>query len=919
MHMRRLALALSLALSLLPEAAPVAAPLAAAPAGVQRVTRVEGITEYRLANGLRVLLAPDQSKPTTTVNVTYLVGSRYEHYGETGMAHLLEHLMFKGTPRHPHIDEDYTRRAMQSNGTTSFDRTNYFETFPASGDNLQWALRMEADRMVNSFIAKRDLDSEMTVVRNEMESGENDPMSVLWQKMTAVAYQWHNYGKDTIGARADVENVNIAHLQAFYRQYYQPDNAVLTVSGKFDEAQTLRWVQQHFGALKKPLRVLEPTYTTEPTQDGEREITLRRAGDAQIVAALYHGPDGGHADAAVFELLADVLGGTPNGRLYKRLVEQKLATEVFGEQMNLNEPGYALFGAKLRVDGDREAVRQALLTELEGLAQRPITDDEVEAARARWLNGFDKLMNDPEALGVRLSESIALGDWRSLFLLRDRIEHATATDLQRVAVHYLLSSNRTLGQFIPDAKPQRAVIPPQSDLKLALAGYQGKPPVAQGEAFDPTPEHIEARTERTALKNGMRLALLPKKTRGEAVSLTLALHFGDEQSLAGQREIGRLAAAMLGRGSEHKSRQQLQSAFDALKTQWRYDGNAEGGALTLQSSRQSLPQALRLVRELLREPAFSEAEFAQLRNESLAHVEESRSDPQALAMNTLYRHFNHYAVGDVRYQPSFDESTAALQSVTLAQVKGFHQRFYGGDSAQLAIVGDFDAAAIKPELDALFGDWRSASPYRRVARPFDAGQPAELSVQLADKANAFFVAALPLRLTDRSPDYPALLVANYILGQGSGLSSRLINRLRQQDGISYYAGSFLNVSAQDDDAELRAMAIYAPQNLERLKRGFSEELSRFAHDGVSEQEVSDAKAGLLQEIKLGRAQDAALAGELAEQLRLGRSMRDAAALQDKVARLTAADINAALKRQLDPAGFTRVFAGELKAQADSKQ
>jgi zinc protease len=256
-------------------------------AGLQAITTVEGISEFRLPNGLRVLLAPDASKPTTTVNITYLVGSRHENYGETGMAHLLEHMVFKGTPARGNIMQELGKRGMDFNGTTFYDRTNYFETFPANPENLQWALEMEADRMVNSFIARKDLDTEFSVVRNEMESGENNPHMSLWQRMASTAFDWHNYGKSTIGARTDVENVKIENLQNFYRKYYQPDNAVLLVAGKFEAANTLALIQKVFGAIPKPTRVIEPTYTQDPAQDGTREVTVRRTGDTQLSAVLY--------------------------------------------------------------------------------------------------------------------------------------------------------------------------------------------------------------------------------------------------------------------------------------------------------------------------------------------------------------------------------------------------------------------------------------------------------------------------------------------------------------------------------------------------------------------------------------------------------------------------------------------------------
>ncbi|MFN7793166.1 MAG: M16 family metallopeptidase, partial [Cyclobacteriaceae bacterium] len=226
-----------------------------------KMTSVEGITEYRLANGLKVLLFPDPSKQTITVNITYMVGSKHENYGETGMAHLLEHLVFKGTPNHPDIPKELTEHGCRPNGTTWVDRTNYYETFNATEENLKWAIDLEADRMVNSYIAKKDLDSEMTVVRNEFESGENSPFRVLMERVMSTAFLWHNYGKSTIGARADVENVPIEKLQAFYKKYYQPDNAVLLVAGKFDEAKTLDLIVQKFGRVPKPERQISQTYT----------------------------------------------------------------------------------------------------------------------------------------------------------------------------------------------------------------------------------------------------------------------------------------------------------------------------------------------------------------------------------------------------------------------------------------------------------------------------------------------------------------------------------------------------------------------------------------------------------------------------------------------------------------------------------
>src|SRR5437899_55666 len=245
---------------------------AALPPGVTQDTSVEGITQYTLANGLTVLLFPDATAAKTTVNLTYLVGSRHENYGESGMAHLLEHMMFKGTPTHRSVWTEFQKRGLQANGTTSFDRTNYTARFSADEANLRWYVDWLADALVNSFIARRDLDTEMTVVRNEMERGENSPDRTLYKKTLSVMFDWHNYGRDTIGARADVENVDIPRLQAFYRQYYQPDNATLIVAGRFSTPVVLADVARSFGKLRKPTRALPTFYTLDPAQDGERSV-----------------------------------------------------------------------------------------------------------------------------------------------------------------------------------------------------------------------------------------------------------------------------------------------------------------------------------------------------------------------------------------------------------------------------------------------------------------------------------------------------------------------------------------------------------------------------------------------------------------------------------------------------------------------
>ncbi|MEO5733616.1 MAG: pitrilysin family protein, partial [Rubrivivax sp.] len=467
-----------------PASAPASAsaPVAFAPARtppsrgrLKPVASVEGITEYRLANGLQVLLVPDASKPTTTVNMTYHVGSRMENYGETGMAHLLEHLLFKGTPKHPTVWSEFTKRGFRANGSTWYDRTNYFASFATNPENLRWYLQWQADAMVNSFIARKDLDTEMTVVRNEFELGENNPGRVLLSKTVAAMFQWHNYGKSTIGARTDIENVDIPRLQAFYRRYYQPDNATLIVSGRFDTAQVLSWVDGYFGGIPKPTRTLARTYTLDPPQDGERTVEVRRVGGTPSIYMGYHVPAGSDPDFAAVEMVASVLGDTPGGRLHKQLVEKQLVAQAFAFTYDLAEPGVLLLGASLAPEQDLQKARIAMANAVQSLRTEPITIEELERGRIQWLNGWDQNFTNPEAVGVALSEAIALGDWRLYFLQRDRVRAVKLADVQRVADTWLLPSNRTVGLYEPTAEPQRAPQGQRVDVATLVKGYTGDP------------------------------------------------------------------------------------------------------------------------------------------------------------------------------------------------------------------------------------------------------------------------------------------------------------------------------------------------------------------------------------------------------------------------------------------------------------
>jgi zinc protease len=881
------------------------------PKGVQKITSVEGITEYSIPNGLHVLLFPDASKPKVTVNITYMVGSRQEGYGETGMAHLLEHLLFKETKARKDIKKELTDHGADTNASTAWDRTNYYETLTATDENLKYAIDLEADRMINSKMEKPILDAEMTVVRNEFEMGENSPDRTLMQRALETSFAWHNYGKMSIGNRSDIEHVPIERLAAFYHRYYQPDNALIAIAGKFDDSKTLAWIVNAFGAIPKPARTLEPSYTVEPTQDGERQVTLRRVGDTQGIIALYHVPAGSHPDAPVLEVLAGVLGDTPSGRLYKALVDNKKSVSAGMDMTELHDPGFLMASVRLRADQSLDDARQTLLKTVEGFVNEPPSKEEVDRVKARLLKQFDEEMADSQAVAQDLSEYASQGDWRLLFIMRDHIKKVTPEDVLRVGKAYLKESNRTLAVFIPTKTPDRAEIPDAPPIASIFKDFKGTEGISQGEVFDPTPANIESRVMRDKLPGGMKVVLLPKKTRGGVVVANITVRYGDEKSLMGKAAVSQIAGGLLMRGTRNKSRQQIQDAMDKLKASISVNGGPTSATASIQTVEANFAGALRLAAEILKEPAFPESEFETVRQQRIASVEAGRSDPQMLAIAEFRRHTSPYPRGDIRHVSTPEEQIENLKKVTLDDVRKFYTQFYGASVGEFAAVGQFDAAEARKIGAELFGDWKSPGTYQRVPTTYRKVDPENNKIETPDKQNAMFVAGELTKMSDEDPDYPAMILADYMLG-GSSLGSRLFHRIRDKEGLSYGVQSQFGAPAKDDGASFIMVALSNPGNTPKVEASMKDELVRTIKDGFTAEEVAAAQKSWLQERQVGRSEDGALAGLLADHTRFDRTMEFDKAMEVKVAALTADGISAAFRRHVDPAALTIVKAGDFK-------
>ncbi|MEI6806358.1 MAG: pitrilysin family protein [Myxococcaceae bacterium] len=874
------------------------------------IRKIEGISEYKLPNGMSVLLFPDLSQSTVTVNLTYMVGSRHEGRGETGMAHLLEHMLFKGTPKFPDSKGMLQEKGAFFNATTWYDRTNYFETMPASEDNLKFGLQFEADRMINSWIRKEDLASEMTVVRNEFEIGENDPVSVLHDQMLSASFRWHNYGKSTIGNRSDIERVPVENLKAFYQKYYQPDNAILIIAGKFEDDKALSLVEEYFGKIPKPSRILDKTYTEEPAQDGSRLVKLMRTGEVAAAGVSYHVPAGSHADFAAIRILVEVLAQEPGGFLYDQLVKTGKASEMFGMVYQLAEPGALMIFAKPVKQDQVYVLKDELISDVEDKQAKFITGEVVERAKTRLLKNYKLAASDSKKLALGLSESISQGDYRLYFWGRDQVKKVTLDDVKRVAKKYLIESNRTAGVFVPTGKPVRAEIPATPDVVSMLEHYTGGEDLAQGDGFEATAENIDKNTKLVTLDNHIKVALLSKKTRGDVVKANFILRYGTEQALTSHSEALSLLPQLMMRGTQKKNFQQIQDQLDALQSTLRMGGAPGKTVVDITSDKDNIVKLIGFAAEILKTPALNEAEFEIIRKKELAELEESLLDPKTLGFNELERLQNPWPKTSIHYVPTIEERIASLKVLKLSELKDLYQKFYGANYLEVAVVGSFEVESMKTELNKNFGSWKSKEPFVRITKPYKSVTATVKVVKTPDKQMALLALGTNLPVQDTTANYPALRIGAYVLGES--MKSRIWHRLREHGGLSYGAGSWLEASKHEPNAALGMYAMAASDNADKALKALSEEYEKWAHKGITSSELEESKVSFKSMIDNMLSNDSYLVSTLCSNLELGRTFDFQAKLIKSIEKLSVSDVQAALKEYVIPAQLAEVKAGDFK-------
>lgn len=867
-----------------------------------------GIESYTLnENGLRVLLMPDTQTPVAAVMVTYGVGGRHEVTGTTGATHILEHMMFKGTENftgEASYSPTMERVGARSNATTYYDRTNYYAVLPS--EFVPLAIELEADRMRNLRIRAEDLESEMTVVRNEYERGENNPVRTLIKEIYATAFMAHPYSHPVIGWRSDIENTSPEKLRQFYDTFYWPENTTLTIIGGFERDATLAAILKYYGAIPKAPEPIPTVDTLEPEQRGERRLSIERAGEVGVVALAHKVPEGTHRDWAALRLIEQILGANQTGRLYRSLDDKGKASQTFSFAPQLHDPSLFFLGAFLTPDSTHEEAEALIIQEIENLIAGGVSEEELQRAKSviEAQTVYDR--DGPYAIASAINECIALGDWSTYLTLPEAIQKVTPAEIQRTAEKYLIQQTRTTGWFIPqkNERPISASLPtPNYFRDPALENQPADAPSETGPVPAATVNFTPAIRE--AKIGPIRLVTVDMPV-DKVVAFVGSFAAGNARNPAENPLLASLTAQMLDQGTERNDRFALAESLDTLGAELGFQAGAHSLAFSGKFLRNDAGFVIDLLAEQLRLPAFEKEVFDNLKERTRANILRATHDPDFRAGSALSRLL--YPENHPNYSSPLELQLEVLENTTVEDLRKFHQDYYGPASMTLVFAGDIDFDQLSAAIAASFDDWQGGSPYPENTPPAQDVAAQNLNIQIPDKTSVSLSLGQFTGLQRTDPDYLPFAVGNYILG--GSFHSRLMSEIRVKQGLTYsihsgHTGDILT------PGHWVLSASFSPETLEKGRAATLEVLRQWAQKGVTQAEVEAACTTLNGKYLVGLSTTSAVAGQIHSFLKRGYPAQYIDTHPKKLAGITAEQVNAAIRKYLDPEALVDVAAGSL--------
>lgn len=890
------------------------------PEGVEHVQTTGKVEEYRLSsNGMGILLMPNEVLPVATVMVTYKVGSRNEVAGKTGATHILEHMMFKGTPRFNSEDgtegDDYStqmeRIGARSNATTWFDRTNYYATLPSQ--YVPMTIELEADRMRNLRIREEDLNSEMTVVRNEYERGENSPVRTLIKELFATAYMAHPYSHPTIGWRSDIESTSVAKLRKFYDTYYWPENAYITIIGGFDKEATLAAIAEHYSAVPAAPQAIPAVETSEPEQTGPRRVTIRRAGQTGVVMIGFKVPEGTHEDWAALTLLQQILGADKTGRLYRALEDKGKANATFTFGPQLRDPGLFIFGAYLTPDATHEEVEAIILDEIETLISGGVPADELARAKsvieANTFYGRD----GPYRIADEINEAIAMGDWTAYVSLPQAIQSVSPEDLQNAAADYFVANTSTTGWFVPEVlntlTASRGSMPGPNFFRAPeIYGPLGNE-AASETSVSATPAagavvDFSSHMQRAEI-GPIELIAIDMPIEG-VVSFVGSIAAGDSLSPIDRPMLASLTASMLDKGTTQSDRFEIAEQLDTLGASIGFSSGSQTLGFSGRFLRSDAGPVMELLSDQLRNPAFEPEVFGTVKSRQKAGLLQAIDNPDYRAGALVSRLI--YPETHVNFSTPIDVLLTDLEATTVEDLKSFHSAHYGAESMRLIFVGDIDFEQLKAAVGNAFEEWAGGQDYPELETTQLENRALAERIYIEDKTSVAVRLAYNTELQRTDDDYLPFMLGNYILG--GSFHSRLMTEIRKNQGLTYDIRSRHQGDIVTPGNWLLS-ASFAPSMLDVGLKATREVVLQWFTEGVTEDEVARAIETLNGSYLVGLSTTGAVAGQVDSFMQRGFEPEYIDEYPLRLRELTVEQVNAAIRAYFDPDALIEVAAGSL--------
>ncbi|MCQ8116421.1 M16 family metallopeptidase [Methylomonas rosea] len=887
-----------------------------------------GAIERQFENGFRALLVPNSTAEQTAVTLVYFSGSLADPQGRSGLAHLLEHLLFSApTTQGKHaLVSEMARRNIAYNGNTNFDRTIYHTAFSSDQPTLNWLLEQEALRMHKLTITEADIARELPVVLREKELGDSNHQQKLAQQVLPAVTRFAPYGRPPIGNEAELRGIAIDDVRAFYRTHYRPGNALLIITGRFDVAATWKQLETHFGGIKSSKIGPPPTFqAASGGESSDSQRSFRGDGDVASVSLFYplqHSFDAKHV--AAMGLLSGLLAGSPASRLHESLVSAGQAASVSAMPLLLRNAS-AFEVAALPLTADSEALEQlqnTLAVQVQSLGDIPFTEQELERAKNLVRNEALHVQSQAAAFGYRLAEFASIGDWRLWFESIDATQEMSLPEIQQIAktvfqqstpVAQLMSNHHAAGFT---AEKVSVVEHAATGASLPASAPTYPPEAASPASNDATAAALDAQMERFTIHESLAVALWPKPIPTGRVQGLWNLRMGTAESMFGKRILADVTGSLLAHGSNTLDRQQWFDRLVALDAHLSMTPADDRLSIRFDLPAKSLPEFLGILIDVLRNPAWPEQGFTEVRNRLQVAYQSQGAKPQVVAEEALTAFTNQYPIGDIRREPGIVEALAALERIELTDVKAFHADYYG-TNGELILSGEFDVKATRRQLESLLGSWHSKQAYQRPPVPYAALAPGQHFIAVPEGAHGIYTAQLRRPLQADDTDAMALALVNFVLGEDV-LQSRLGQRLRQQEGISYGVASKMSASAFEPRATLTINATYAPSLRQQLSKAVHEELALLVKNGLTEAELNSAKDNWRHRNDLSKLDHDKLFAKLNLLLRLRRDMQYYAELNTRVEALTLAQVNEAIARHVNPDELLEIFVdAEIGAAANA--